>query len=94
MITIFACSTEEEGKSRIIFLDIPSAKIAITIDTSEQLFTKVGLKDIQLQLKNNSIIELEKAKKIYQNKLKESVQEFNKIVKRWFNPAERVKLKT
>lgn len=82
--TFSACSTVEENNT-IIFSDIPSGKMAISKDETEDFFNAIQLKDIQLQLKKDTTLSLENARELYQNALKESVLEFTEKDKKRFH---------
>ncbi len=63
----------------ITFLDTAAAKKAITIDEAEGFFNNIRLMDMQVQMDNESIDDIELAKDLYKEHLKESVLPFTEI---------------
>lgn len=82
----FGCSTATiEKNNSISFSDIPTGQVAISQDKTENIFNRIELKDIQLQLKKDTISQLENARKLYRNALNKSVMEFTEKDKRRLN---------
>lgn len=86
IVTIYSCQPAKTtvklpsiNDYEITFLDTSSARKAITTDEAEGFFRNLRLMDMKVQMKNDTINDIEVAKVAYKKHLKESVLPFTEI---------------